>query len=138
MTEEIVKEVFEYTIGNTVYIQKKMTLGQIKMMNKLFSSIELPSNFNAVSMFSSFSGKIAEFMGIVLCKKGTPLKDKDYHALVQEFDDESDLDTGFKVVQDFFDCNPIAFYFDQMMTAFQRLTLVGRPQEVPTNGSTEQ
>ena len=136
MSEE--KEVFEYTIGSTIYTQKKMTLGQVKQLNKLFGTIEIPSNFTAVTMFTSFSGKLSEFMGIVLCKKDTALKDKVYQDVVDRLDDDADLDIGFKVVQDFFDCNPIATYFDQMMTAFQSLMLASRPKSVPTNGSTEQ
>jgi hypothetical protein len=128
------KEVFEYTIGSTIYTQKKMTLGQVKMVNKLFGSVEIPTNFNAVSLFTTFSGQLSEFMAIVLCKKGTALKDKDFEALREEFDDDGDLDVGFKVVQDFFVCNPIASYFDQMMVAFQKLTMASRPEVQSTNG----
>lgn len=134
MGEEITQEVFEYEIGNTIYTQKKMTLGQVKMMNKLFGSIELPSNFNAVTMFTAFSGKLSEFMGIVLCKKGTALKDKNYQDVVDEFDENADLDMGFRVIQDFFVCNPIASYFDQMMIAFKSLMEASQPKSLQTNG----
>lgn len=131
------KEVFEYTIGDSVYTQKKMTLGQVKQLNRLFGTVELPSNFTAITMFTSFSGKLSEFMGIVLCKKGSMLKDKVYQDLVDKLDEDADLDVGFEVVQDFFVCNPIATYFDQMMTAFQSLTLASRPKPPQTNGSTK-
>jgi len=132
MSEEIAQEVFEYEIGNTIYTQKKMTLGQVKMLNKLFGTVEIPSDFTALTLFTAFSGKLPEFMGVVLCKKGTSLKERDYLSLVQELEDSADLDIGFKVVKDFFVCNPIASYFEQMMTAFQSLTLASRPQ--PLNG----
>ena len=122
MSEE--KEVFEYTIGNSIYTQKKMTLGQIKMLNVLFKEVEIPPNLNALTMLNLFSGKLSEFMGIVLCKKDTNLKDKKYNELVLEFDDVADLDIGFKVIQDFFVCNPIASYFDQMTKAFQNLMVM--------------
>jgi hypothetical protein len=134
MSEEIVQEVFEYEIGNTIYIQKKMTLGQVKMLNKLFGSVEVPSDFTAITLFTAFSGKLSEFMGIVLCKKGTLLKEKVYQSFVEELEDSADLDVGFKVVQDFFVCNPIATYFEQMMTAFQSLTLINRPSSPSVNG----
>ena len=134
MSQEIVPEVFEYEIGSTIYIQKRMTLGQVKMLNKLFAEIAIPPDFTAINLFTAFSGKLSEFMGVVLCKKGTPLKDRVYATIVEEMDDFADLDIGFKVVQDFFVCNPIASYFDQMMTAFQKLTLISRPQSPQTNG----
>lgn len=128
MSEEIAQEVFEYEIGNTIYTQKKMTLGQVKLLNKLFGSVEIPADFTAITLFTAFSGKLSEFMGIVLCKKGTLLKEKVYTSILEEMDDFADLDVGFKVVQDFFVCNPITSYFDQMMVAFQKLIVVNRTQ----------
>jgi len=134
MSQENVPDVFEYEIGSTIYIQKKMTLGQVKVLNKLFAEIAIPPDFTALNLFTAFSGKLSEFMGVVLYKKGTLLKERDYNGVVAEMDDFADLDIGFKVVQDFFVCNPIASYFDQMMTAFQKLMLTSRPASPQTNG----
>jgi hypothetical protein len=121
MSEEIVKEVFEYEINGATYVQKKLRLGQVKQMNKLFDNFEMPANISAISMFTVFGGKLPEFMAVILCKKDTELKDKDLSALTVEFENQADVDIGFKVVQDFFVCNPIASYFTQMTEVFQKL-----------------
>jgi len=71
-----------------------------------------------------------------LCKKDTLLKDKDYNEVVQAMEDAGDLDVAFQVVQDFFVCNPIATYFDQMTSALKQVIAAGRPNSQLTSGST--
>jgi uncharacterized protein YqgV (UPF0045/DUF77 family) len=127
--EEEVKEVFEYEVNGTIYTQRKMRLGQVKQMNRLFNDLELPSTVTAISMFTTFGGKLPEVMAIVLCKKGAELKDKNLKELEIEFETHADMDIGFQVVQDFFDCNPIASYFTQMTGVFQKLMLANQAPE---------
>jgi hypothetical protein len=122
------KEVFEYPIGGNIYTQSKMKLGQVKQLNEMFGTLVLPTNFNAVSMFTVFGSRLAEFMSIVLCKKGTKLQDKDREELVKEFEEEGDVDTGMQVINDFLDCNPIASYFEKITEVFKKFSQANQPR----------
>jgi|WetSurMetagenome_2_1015567.scaffolds.fasta_scaffold00825_15 hypothetical protein len=121
MSEDTVNEIFEYEVNGNIYTQQKMKLGQVKQLNKMFANLVLPGNITAITMFTTFGDQLSEFMAVVLCKKGTELKDKDFDALVLEFESYADMDVGFKVIQDFFVCNPIASYFTQMTSAFETM-----------------
>ena len=99
---------FEYDIGGRKFKQKPLVLGQVKQLIAVLKGLVLPSELNVMSLIESLDEKITQALAILLIENGVSLKEKNVSE-VQEFLDENlELKTIVGVINDFFDCNPIA------------------------------
>ncbi len=112
-------EYYTYTIGDKKYIQRPLVNGQIRQLMKLIKGIVLPKDFDPVVLMTAFGDQLSAALAIVLCEAdaiegksrqeiGNYLSARDLAALEKEIDWNIDPETTARIIDDFFDCNPIA------------------------------
>jgi hypothetical protein len=104
------KKVYEYEIGGRLFIQRPLVLGQLRQLTEEMKGlvIEPGTELSLQNIIGIFGEKISRGIAIVLTPKDFKLKDKDVDTLTEELEYEMDIETTFKVVEDFFDCNPLS------------------------------
>jgi len=101
---------FEYRLGNKIFVQKPLVLGQLKQLSELLEEVNLSEIFGQerfdVEKFLKIVGKkLPRFIAIVLREEGKPLKEKNLDEIEQLVEEEWTLEDALKVVRDFFVCN---------------------------------
>jgi len=99
-------EKFEYEIGGKKYIQKPIVWGQIRQLKNILPRIGVQALTIEGVMFA-LGDQLAKAIAIVLIPEGENPKDKDIDALAEEIEFSLDPETILRVIEDFFDCNPI-------------------------------
>jgi GTP:adenosylcobinamide-phosphate guanylyltransferase len=106
--EEERKE-FKYTIGNKVYFQRKLVLGQVNQLIKLTKDLSFPEETTVMSLVSALGEKVTEAVAIVLIPADVPhLKQKILDNVINDLESEMFPEQALEVVEDFFDCNQIS------------------------------
>jgi len=114
---------FEYIIGDKKYFQKPLVLGQVQQLIAFIKSkeIQIPSILTPWSVIESFGDSLSEAVAIALREENRHLKDKDVEALAQEIKFSIEPETALKVVEDFFDCNPIVSTLERLAGSIKRI-----------------
>ena len=109
---------FTYTIGDKNYTQRPLVLGQINQLVALTRGVIFPKDANVTVLISLLGNRLPKALAIVLledkptvpadCKDFNYLRDRDIQALSDEIEFTVSPETSMQVVEDFFDCNPIA------------------------------
>jgi len=113
------QEKFTYIINNKTYIQRPLVLGQVNQLMALLRNVVLPDTGNMKLLIASLANKLPMALAIVLHEEKPPLpaphderyiylRDRDLNALSDELEFNIDPLTPLRVIEDFFDCNPIA------------------------------
>ena len=111
---------FKYEIGGKVYIQKPLVLGQIGQLLDCLKGTAITS-FNPLDIFNELRDQMPGLLSIVLTEEGKSPGDKDLEKMAGEMEFSIDIDTALGVIEDFFDCNPVA-------SIWKRLN--GMPQKI--------
>jgi hypothetical protein len=98
---------FEYEINGKKYIQKPLVWGQVRQFQSLLKEVVWPTEFTIVTFMEVFSDQLPQFAAIIVSEEGKLLKEKNIDGLTVEFEEFLDIGTSVKMVEDFFDCNPI-------------------------------
>lgn len=98
----------KYQIEEKEYIQKPLVLGQIRQLSEILKDMILPKTENVSDWVMALSGKLSEAIGVVLIDPDVPLKDKDLQKFSRDIEFSIQPEMACKVIEDFFDCNPIA------------------------------
>ncbi len=112
---------FEYKIGDKVYVQKKLVFGQIRQLLDLLKGIEIPAEADTMHIIDALGPKISKALAIVLTEKGKSPKDKDLDALAEEIQFNIEPETLLKVVEDFFDCNPVRSLLNELSRVMRKI-----------------
>jgi len=94
----------KYEIGDRIFIQKPLVLGQLAQFIKLMAQVSFPKDIDmegAVYILTS-KGILSRAVAIVLNEEGKSMKDKDLDSLSAFFDENLDLLTTLGVVENFF------------------------------------
>ena len=111
----------EYDIGGKKYIQRPLVLGQMLQISEVLKGVKtLP--VNPAEALRALGDKMPKALAIVLTEEGQSIKDKDLEAISKEISFSIDMDTMFKVIEDFFVCNPISLNLDKFTGAMQRIS----------------
>lgn len=94
----------KYRIGNKVYTQRKLVLGQIQQMIGLFKGVKMPEEFTSSQLLLSLGDRITDFLAIVVTEEGKSPKEKDLAAAAKELFD-ADPETVAEVIDHFFVLN---------------------------------
>jgi hypothetical protein len=106
----------QYQIGEKVYIQKPLVLGQIKQFLTILQGIQLPATMDVMGIITALGDNLPKALAIVLIEApgDVPLKDRDITTIAAEIEYLVDLETAVKVAEDFFVCNPIASLYERI------------------------
>jgi hypothetical protein len=100
-------ELKKYTIGDKIFIQKKLVLGQWKELRAILDEIKIPVELTPLSLVQSLGSNLFVLLAIVLTEDGKSLRGKDLAALADEIEYGITPDTAIEALADFFDLNPI-------------------------------
>jgi hypothetical protein len=114
---------FRYEIDGKKYFQNPLVLGQVQQLIAFIKSkkIQIPSILTPWSVIESLGDYLSEGVAIVLREEDRPLKDKDVEDLAIEIKFSIEPETMFQVVEDFFDCNPIASTLERLAGTINRV-----------------
>jgi len=100
-------ELKKYTIGDKIFIQKKLVLGQWKELRAILDEIKIPVELTPLSLVQSLGSNLFVVLAIVLTEDGKSPRGKDLAALADEIEYGITPDTAIEALADFFDLNPI-------------------------------
>ena len=121
-----------YEIGGSKFIQRPLVIGQMKQLRDFMKDLVLPANINTVGIITMLGDRISEAAAIVLIPiegdelaslQTGKLASKDLKALTDELEFSMDAETALKVVEDFFDCNPIASILERLTGMVGKVTM---------------
>jgi len=99
---------FKYEIGGRTFYQKPLVLGQVKQLVSVLKGLVLPYDLTINSLVLSLEDKIPQTIAILLSEEGVLLKNKNVDEIQELVEENLDIAQTIKVIEDFFDCNPIA------------------------------
>ena len=100
---------FKYTIGEKVFKQSQLVLGQIQQLQNLIKDVIIPEDVTVSQIIGILGDKLPLAIAIVLREAdGKSLKDKDYVALANEISFDMTVDQTVEIIENFFDCNQIS------------------------------
>lgn len=97
-----------YRIGDKIYIQRPLVLGQMKQIREVLNGLTFPARFTVPNIIEALEDRLPLALAVVLTPEGQPVKGKDIPALADELEGVLELETAIEVVEDFFICNPVA------------------------------
>jgi hypothetical protein len=117
------QKIFKYEIGDRTYFQKPLVYGQIRQLEKLLKGVQFPGEITKSAIIGMFGDKILQAIAIVLHEENKPLRDKDIEALATQLEFDILPEQIFGVMEDFFDCNPIASLSAKLTGTMEKITL---------------
>lgn len=127
----------KYTIGDKIFIQKTLVLGQWKELGAIINDLRIPGDLNPASLVGALGSNLFAVLAIVLTEDGKPLKGKDIPALASEIEYGITPETAIEVIADFFDLNPIASLLNNLngltVTIKEKLTAIGLTNSVTSS-----
>lgn len=116
---------YEYEVNGKLYRQKPLVLGQIKQLIVFLGNLAFPAIESAEAEIGMIIGilgdRLPHALAIVLTEDGIPLKEKNLENMAAEIESTFDIAITMRIVEDFFDCNPIASLFDRVTLGMQKL-----------------
>lgn len=106
---------FKYEIGGRVFYQKPLVLGQVKQLISVIKGLVLPFNLNVASLVIALGDKAPEAIAILMVEEGVSLKKKKVSEVQELLEENLSIEQTIKVIEDFFDCNPIASISEAMI-----------------------
>lgn len=97
----------KYTIGDKIYVQKKLVLGQWRELKDALKGIVIAGDLSPVNLLTALGDNLFLVLAIVLTEEGHSPRGKDLPALADDIEYGITPDTAIEVIADFFDLNPI-------------------------------
>lgn len=108
-------EHFEYEIGGRKFVQKALVLGQVKLLITTIKGVTLPRDATPASLVIALGDKVSDVLAIVLSEEGVLLKNKKLKDVQDLIEQHLSIEQSIRMVEDFFDCNPIASISEAMI-----------------------
>ncbi len=105
---------FTYEIGGKTYTQRSLVLGQIKQLAGILESMSVNVFIDEMALGKMLINNVTPAIAVILTEKGRSPKDKDIEILAGELEFTLDSETMAQVIQDFFDCNPVALIYEKV------------------------
>jgi hypothetical protein len=122
---------YSYKIGEKNYVQKPLVLGQYQQLMKEITGVSFPSEATYFDIVAVLGDRIHKVLAIVLIPEEiTNLRDKNNDELADEISFNIDVDTTFKVVEDFFVCNDISLLLKRLNQMMGNITEKMTNQEI--------
>jgi hypothetical protein len=104
----------QYHIGGKTFIQRPLVLGQLQQILELIAGLQIPRVITTPAVVAMLESRLPRAVAILLCEKGTRLKDKDLDALTEFMAGECDFATTLEVVENFFALNDLPCILDKL------------------------
>jgi len=128
-------EKYTYQIGDKIFIQKALSLGQWKQLIPLIYDLKMSADSGLEDIIAQMGDNLYRAMAVVLTEEGQRPSEKNLEAAGKFLEDEIDMLTTLEVVENFFDSNPIPSIlekFGRLMRKLRQMILAAEP-----NGSTK-
>ncbi|WP_298434585.1 hypothetical protein [Geobacter sp.] len=123
-----------YEIDGKVYLQRPLVLGQIRQLMPILEGVAIHPQSDAMQLIGALGDKMPKALAVVLTPEGTSVRDKDLQALAEEIEFGISPEQVFVVVEDFFDCNPIASLLEKLSGAMVKI-VAKLPQKIGSSPS---
>lgn len=100
-------EIKKYEIGDKIFIQKPLVLGQWREIGDILKEIAIPRDINPISLITSLGNKLFAVLAVILTEEGRSPRGKDIPQLAEEMEYGITPKTAIEALADFFECNPI-------------------------------
>jgi hypothetical protein len=121
----------KYEIGGTVYVQRPLVLGQIRQLSDVLGGVTLPGDATPAGVLLAVSERLPMALAVVLTPEGVSLRSKELKALAEEIEFSISSEQIVEVVEDFFDCNPVASVLQKLAGAMGAVA----GKTIPTAGA---
>ena len=132
------QEKFSYTIGGKKFVQRPLVLGQILLLTTLLKGLPEMMSLGPNALITTMGHRMPDALAIALIPEDSKMSDKSNEGkrrfLAEEISFSIDADTVVKVVEDFFDCNPIVSLMEKLSGATEKIA--GQIKELKTKQST--
>lgn len=132
---------FKYKIGDNTFVQRPLVNGQVRQLVNAMEGMVLPGDFNPQKIMAAFGDKLHTAIAIALLdakeiesktniEVGRYLRSRDIPELAADLEWCIEPEISVKVIEDFFDCNPIASLLEKMAalgTKFNRMKTPLKP-----------
>jgi len=98
----------KYNIGGKSYVQKPLVLGQLRQLLDVLRGVAIPVGAEVPEIVLALGDNLPEALAVILTESGKSPQDKDIPDLAGELAFTIPVDLTVEVIEDFFDCNPIA------------------------------
>jgi hypothetical protein len=105
----------KYEIGGRIFYQKPLVLGQVKQLIAVIKGLVLPYDLTVASMVLALGDKTPQALAILMVEDGVLLKNKKTDEIQELLEDNLTIEQTIKVIEDFFDCNPIVSISEAMI-----------------------
>jgi len=111
----------QYKIGDKIYIQRPLVIGQVKQLLAELQGIVIPSNVDVIDLVAAIGDRLPDALAVILTPSGMSPKDKDLKKLSEELAFSLEIEQAMEVVEDFFVLNPISSLFGRLNQAIEKI-----------------
>lgn len=129
MRETLMTEVKTYTIGDTLYEQRELVLGQWKQLRALLEGLEIPGGVSALGGLLAAleeSGRLERALAVLLTESGGRPQEKNLERTAAALEFAITPQQIAQVIEDFFTCNPAASILSQLGTIIVTLAALAQ------------
>lgn len=125
------KKEFKYTIGDKVYYQRKLVLGQVNQLIDLTKDLEFPNEIDILDIVRILGDKLVKAISIILIPADIPhLKNKMLETVVLDISFDLTTEQAMVIIEDFFVCNQISLLLKKVEEMMGKIgEEVGRKEE---------
>ncbi len=107
---------FKYTIGDKRYCQRPLVMGQVDQLLEVLESAPIKNVLSAWDIKKSLGENLYLCLAIVLIEEGKTARRTmdELRALADEIRWSIDPETEVEVIENFFDCNPVARIMERL------------------------
>jgi hypothetical protein len=98
----------KYTIGDKIYVQRPLVLGQVKQLIDLLRGTTIPANAGAVELIETLGESLPLALAIILTEEGKSPGGKDLPALADDLEFSIQPEMALDVIDHFFALNPMS------------------------------
>lgn len=103
-----------YTIGDKVYIQRPLVLGQWRQLIEVLEGLAISEATSIPGLVAVIGSNAPAMLAVILTEAGMNPRDKDLVATEDEIAWAIGTEQIAEVIEDFFDVNPTAFIFEKL------------------------
>lgn len=108
------EEIKKYKIGDKIFVQKKLVLGQWKELKQVLTNLVIPGELSIKTLIKALGDDLFIVLAIILTEEGKPLQGKDISFLAKEIEYGITVEDAIEVITDFFTFNPIALLLENL------------------------
>jgi len=122
----------KYKIGDKIYVQRPLVLGQMRQLLDLLKEVTIPAGADAYGLIRALGESLPRALAIVLTEEGKSPRDKNIKEAACEIEFAITPEETLEVVDHFFDLNAIPSLLSRIAETAEkvgeRMTKTGSPR----------